>query len=161
MRIDRPKETLDPNAKKVWQINGLITFFIFILISIAFFIARYFVFEAPMFIGFILIGVSVFIAFLQIIIIPPIRMIYWGYEIKDEEIDIQYGIFVIKRSLIPMQRIQHVDTEHGPIMRLFNLATLSVSTAGTTHKIPALQYETAVTLRKQISKLAQVSEEDV
>ncbi len=161
MRIEKPKESLDPNAHKVWRINGLITFVIFLMVTVGFFIVRHFFFDMPQMIGFILLGLSIFLAILNIVIIPPIRMIYWGYEIKEEEIDIQYGIIIIKRTLIPMQRIQHVDTEHGPIMRLFNLATLSVSTAGTTHKIPALKYEDAVNLRQKISALAQVSEEDV
>jgi len=161
MRIDKPKESLDPNAHKVWRINGVITLIVFLLITLSFFIVRYFFFELPIFIGFIILGFSLFLGVLNILIIPPIRMIYWGYEIKDEEIDIQYGLLIIKRTLIPMQRIQHVDTEHGPIMRIFNLATLSVSTAGTTHKIPALKYEDAVKLRQKISALAQVSEEDV
>jgi membrane protein YdbS with pleckstrin-like domain len=88
-------------------------------------------------------------------------MIYWGYEIKDNEIDIQHGIIVVKRTLIPMARIQHVDTEHGPIMRQFELATLNIATAGTEHKIPALDFDTARTLRKKISSLAALSDDDV
>lgn len=88
-------------------------------------------------------------------------MIYWGYAINEHDIDIQHGIIVIKRSLIPMHKIQHVDTEHGPILRLFKLATLSISTAGTKHKIPALHQERAEALRQQIAHLARMSEEDV
>jgi len=130
------------------------------LFTAAFFITRLFL-DIPLSIGIIMGGITLFLAALQIFIIPKIRMIYWGYEIKDNEIDIQHGLIIIKRTLIPMARIQHVDTEHGPIMRKFELATLNIATAGTEHKIPALDFETARTLRKKIASLAALSDDDV
>ena len=161
MRIPRPKERIDEKAKIAWRIRGCIyAMFEFLLVA-TYFIVHRFWWDLPFFIGFILLGLSILLAVMHILIIPTIRMIYWGYEITDDELDIQHGLIVIKRSLVPMVRIQHVDTEHGPIMRLFNLATLSVSTAGTVHKIPALQQETAEALRRQIAHLALLSEEDV
>ena len=161
MRIPRPKERIDEKAKIAWRIRGCIyATFEFLLVA-TYFIVRRFWLDLPLFIGFILLGFAILLAVTHVLIIPTIRMIYWGYEITEDALDIQHGIIVIKRSLVPMVRIQHVDTEHGPIMRLFNLATLSVSTAGTVHKIPALKQETAESLRRQIAHLALLSEEDV
>ncbi len=90
-----------------------------------------------------------------------LRMRYWRYEIREEEIDIQHGIIIIKRTLVPMLRVQHVDTERGPVMRHFGLATLLISTAATEHRIPALSLEKASELQGEISKMARVSDEDV
>ena len=67
----------------------------------------------------------------------------------------------MKRTLIPMVRVQHVDTEQGPILRKYKLANISISSAATTHTIPLLELKDADMLRMKISDLARVAEEDV
>lgn len=101
------------------------------------------------------------ISFVIIIIIPNIRHRIWRYEVHENEIDIQHGIFVVTRVIVPMVRVQHVDTSQGPILRKYNLASVQISTAATTHSIPALDVEEADQLRDSISRLARVTEDDV
>lgn len=161
MTLAKPKERMPKKALKAWRLNGLFKTLIEALLLTGYLVFNAYVTEWPAWIGAILIVVFILLAALHILIIPNIRMVYWGYQINEHDIDIQYGIIVIRRTLVPMQRIQHVDTEHGPILRLFKLATLTISTAGTNHKIPALEESTAEELRQQISMLARVSEEDV
>ena len=161
MALDKPKEKMPEKALKAWRLNGLFKTLIEGALVAGYWIVNTNLFHWPQWIGVVLIVLFIVLAILHIGIIPKVRMYYWGYQINEHDIDIQYGIIVIRRILVPMQRIQHVDTEHGPIKRLFKLATLTISTAGTNHKIPALEEKTAEQLRKQISRLAQASEEDV
>ncbi|MFH5881310.1 PH domain-containing protein [Liberiplasma polymorphum] len=159
--IDKPKERIPISALNAWRLNGLIAWIIELLIPTTYVIVRIYVPVLPLWpavMGYVFFGI---LGLLQIFVIPKIRMIYWGYEIKENEIDIQYGIIVIRRSLIPMNRVQHVDIAYGPVLRLFNLASLSVTTAGSNHKIPALKIETAKTLHTKISGLIQQSDDDV
>lgn len=60
-----------------------------------------------------------------------------------------------------MIRVQHVDTIQGPLLKKYRLSTISISTAATTHEIPALDENEADELRISIAKLARVAEEDV
>ncbi len=161
MDIARPKERIDSKAVTAWRTTGVVYVIISILSIIGFFVVSHFLGPYPIWISYILGGIALLSGVFLIGVIPSIRMRYWCYEIRDHEVDIQYGIIVIRRSLIPMARIQHVDTEQGPILRYFKLATLSISTAGTTHKIPALKMDRALSLRDQISTLARMSDEDV
>lgn len=161
MDIERPKENIDTKAVTAWRVTGVVYVVLCMLGIVAFFVASHFLGPYPFWISYILGGIALLLGILLVGVIPSIRMRYWCYEIRDHEVDIQYGIIVIRRSLIPMARIQHVDTEQGPILRYFKLATLSISTAGTTHKIPALKMERALSLRDQISTLARMSDEDV
>ena len=85
----------------------------------------------------------------------------WRYEVREQEIEIQSGLFVVTRTLIPMVRVQHVDTEQGPILKKYNVANISISSAATVHTIPMLELEEADMLRMKISELARVAEEDV
>ena len=156
-----PAERIDSRAVKAWLYSGLIIGFLLLLIPLAYLIMVTLVWDLPPLWGWLGAGAVVVYTLLEALIIPQLRMRFWRYEIREEEIDIQHGIFIIKRTLVPMTRVQHVDTEHGPVMRYFGLATLRISTAATNHRIPALSREKAAELRGEISALARVSDEDV
>lgn len=90
----------------------------------------------------------------------PIRYRQYRYEVNENEIYIQSGIIFITRTVIPMVRVQHVDTEQGPFLRKEGLATVRIATAAGGGEIPALTEEDANDLRDQISVLARVVDED-
>ncbi len=159
--MEKLEQRLPKEAKTVWMISGVITMAILLLFPLGFFIARFFVDALPLWPVLSGLAFAIIIGILTIFITPNLKMIYWGYAISEEEVDIQYGIIIVKRTLIPMKRIQHVDTEHGPIQRKFKLATLSITTAGSNHKIPALNEGIAQTLRNDIVRLTNLSEDDV
>lgn len=161
MDYQKPKEKIDPQAATAWRVTGVLYVLFFLLLTVGFFILSHYFGPFPRWIGYIIAGLAGLTGIFSVGVIPAIRMRYWCYEIREHEVDIQYGIIVIRRSLVPMARIQHVDTEQGPILRHFKLATLSISTAGTTHKIPALRMTRALELRDLISSLARVSDDDV
>lgn len=100
-------------------------------------------------------------AYLVIMTFPALRWKRWRYEVRENEIELKNGLFVIKRTLVPMIRVQHVDTRQGPILRKYRLATVTISTAATVHEIPALDVDEAEELRFFISQLARAAENDV
>lgn len=157
---NQPKYQLPTKAKKVWRLYGWIQTIILALIA-AILIFLMIKFEWSNWILPISIGVVLLSVICSIIIFPSIRWKIWRYEVREQEIEIQSGLFVVKRTLIPMVRVQHVDTEQGPILKKYNLANISISSAATVHTIPMLQLEDADTLRMKISELARVAEEDV
>ena len=120
-----------------------------------------YIFEGPWWIYAIAAAVVILFAYFFIYLFPKVRWMRWRYEVRESEIELQHGIFIVKRTLIPMVRVQHVDTAQGPILRKYNLAEITISTAATNHTIPALVMEEADELRSRISALARVAEEDV
>src|SRR6056297_557451 len=96
-----------------------------------------------------------------VFIIPPIRWKRWRYSINQNEIDLLRGVIVKKETLIPLSRVQHVDTRQGPLLRWFNLSSVTISTAATTHEIPGLDEVIADRVRKKISNYARLAEDDV
>lgn len=75
--------------------------------------------------------------------------------------EIQHGIIFRSRVLIPMIRIQHVETEQGPLLRKQKLVSLSITTAAKTHKIEAVNAAESDELRHHILELVKVAKEDV
>lgn len=159
-----PKEKLDPRAATVWRIKGVISSLIFASLVLAYLIFSSFIEFIPAppnwafaILFLLIIGYAVY----KIVVIPSLRLRYWRYEVTEEEIDLYRGIFVRTRTVIPMIRVQHVDTVEGPLFRHYELATVNISTAATQHEIPALSREVADELREKIAQFAMVVEDDV
>ena len=89
--------------------------------------------------------------------IGPIAM--WFFD-SQRVVDL-WIYLLIASILIPVNRVQHVDTRQGPILRNYALSNVTISTAATTHEIPALTEENAGKVRDQISRLALKAKEDV
>lgn len=108
-------------------------------------------------------GLLVFVAFalVQIGFVPQVRYRHWRYHVDAQELDIQSGVFVVRRTLIPLVRVQHVDTVQGPLSKQFGLSSVTVSTAAGSHVIPGLSDEAADQLRDHISALARVARESL
>ncbi|KWW12648.1 MULTISPECIES: PH domain-containing protein [Peribacillus] len=155
-----PENRISNKALTVWKISGLIGSAITWIISIAILTLTIF-FKWTYWIVGILFIISIIQSYLSIYLMPSIKWKRWRYEVRNTDIDIQNGIFIIKRTLIPMIRVQHVETKQGPLLRKYELASVEISTAATMHVIPALDLAEADELRRYISRMASVEEEDV
>ncbi|MUV38493.1 UPF0699 transmembrane protein YdbS [Lentibacillus sp. JNUCC-1] len=155
-----PKQTISTDAIKAWRITASL----YILIVWALIIANgifVFMFDYSKWALWGGLAFGVLLTYLFVLKIPSLRWRRWRYEVFDQEIYIQHGILIVTRTLIPMIRVQHVDTKQGPILKRYQLASITISTAATTHEIPALDDEDASNLRDRISALARVDEDDV
>ena len=144
----------------IWRIYGFFQTLLVVLVAIIATIITYQL-NGPTYIYIVASTVVVVFAFLFIWLFPNIKHKVWRYEVREQEVEIQSGLFIVKRTLIPMVRVQHVDTEQGPILKKYGLSNISVSSAATIHKIPFLLTGEAAQLRSKISELARVAEEDV
>ncbi|KGR75859.1 PH domain-containing protein [Ureibacillus manganicus] len=155
-----PSHKIPRKGLTVWRLYGVIsTIIVLVLAGVVSFLTYRFLW--PTFIYYIAIGLFILNAIFSIWIVPNIRWDHWRYEVREHEIEIQSGLFVVKRTMIPMVRVQHVDTAQGPILKKYNLANIAISTAATTHMIPMLLSDDADNLRSRISELARVAEDDV
>ncbi len=155
-----PINQISPKGLKVWRLYGIIHSAIMLVLVVGAGILNWWL-EGPFWIYVSGAIVAVLYTYMFVYLFPKLRWLRWRYEVREQEIELQYGIFIIKRTLVPMVRVQHVDTEQGPILRRYNLASITISTAATSHTIPALITSEADELRSRISTLARVAEDDV
>lgn len=156
-----PARKITPRAIRAWQWSAAFGNSIYFSIPVIYFLI--FGIDSDFHLG-VLISFSVTILtfwFLGILLLPYLRWKKWRYSIDENEIDLKRGILIVQRTLIPLSRVQHVDTRQGPILRAYALATVTISTAATTHEIPALDEYTADKVRDIISKYARLADEDV
>lgn len=155
-----PKNTIALHAIKAWKITALlyIIFLWFLTISGGILTFIYDIRLLYLVIAIIISGIA---TYLFVFLLPKLRWKRWRYEVFEQEIYIQHGILIVSRTIVPMIRVQHVDTKQGPILKRFHLASVTISTAATTHEIPALLEKDASELRDRLSVLARVAEDDV
>ncbi|HBJ00645.1 PH domain-containing protein [Lysinibacillus sp. FSL R7-0073] len=156
----QPVHQISRKGLTVWRLYGVIQTVVLLIAAVIVSCGTYY-FEWPTFIYYIAGAIVVLSAVLSVFIFPKIRWERWRYEVREHEIEVQHGLFVVKRTLIPMVRVQHVDTTQGPILKKYDLGNISISTAATVHTIPALIMDEADSLRARISELARVAEDDV
>lgn len=156
----QPTNQISIKGLRVWRLYGIMLASLIALIAGVLAVLTY-VFTWPWWI-YIMVGVVATVsAYLLIFLFPKIRWLRWRYEVREAEIELQHGLFIVKRTLVPMVRVQHVNTVQGPILRKYHLSSITISTAATNHVIPLLEIEEADELRQRISALARVAEEDV
>lgn len=159
-----PANKLSKSAIKAWRLATAIFALLMVLIPIFLWLYNLFLTRGEGVSPFLIIALAtavLIVGALLVFFIPEIRWQHWYYEVDEHEVDLQSGIFIIRRTLVPVKRVQHVDTRQGPILRSYGLADVTISTAATTHRIPALDEETADSVRDQISKFARLAKEDV
>ncbi|WP_396613215.1 PH domain-containing protein [Haloferax sp. S1W] len=87
----------------------------------------------------------------------------WGYELRDDSLYLQRGVFTKVNTVVPFVRIQHVDSARGPLDRLVGLASTIVYTAGSRGadvSIPGLTPDGAEDLQDRLKRLAIRAEGD-
>ncbi|RSD21148.1 PH domain-containing protein [Mesobacillus subterraneus] len=160
MTISEPQKRISERALTVWKIAaGLHSLVVWVIAGGL--VALKILFDFPYWVIAAALGAAALYSYLFIFLLPKMRWKRWRYEVREQEIELQYGVFIVKRTLIPMIRVQHVDTQQGPLLRKYHLSTVTISTAATVHEIPALDMEEAEHLRTSISRLARVADEDV
>lgn len=151
---------LTPRAIRIWQFGNFIGNLFFFAIPIGY--SFIFGIDGPHFWFLIFSSLIIFIFWIfSFIRFPYLIWKNWRYAIDDKEIDLKHGVLIKTHTLIPLSRVQHVDTRQGPLLRWYNLSTVTISTAATTHEIPGLDTVLADRIRRQISTYARLAEEDV
>ncbi len=85
----------------------------------------------------------------------------YRYLITNDKIECISGYFFIKRRILPLKRLQKVETVSGPIAQHFKLTTMTLTSAGGTLDIEHLPTEVAEPLAERLkNRLNELLEED-
>ena len=96
---------------------------------------------------------AILIGAILIFVLPHRIYRRWGYDMGSEQLRVLRGFLWRTDTIVPFNRIQHIDVAQGPLQRSFGLSTLIVHTAGTHNSIvtlPGLATADAETMRETI-----------
>jgi len=145
---------ISPFSRKMWTIDGLVVTGVFLIIAVI----------LNIFIGFdslwkyiliCIIYVVTLIILINSLLIPKYKYEKFSYDMDEEKIILKYGVFTEINVIIPMSRVQYVDTEQGIILKKYKLINLTIHTAGGAYKIPFLESKIGNALQLRIAKTVQ------
>ncbi len=106
-----------------------------------------------------IVGIVLALIVVGVTFVPHIRYRVFWYAISLTEIDIQHGIIFIKRSVVPMRRVQNLRTERGPMADHYQMTNLKIRTAAGSVTISGLDRVEANELCDRISRLSDVADD--
>jgi hypothetical protein len=147
--VEAPSQRLPTAAKTYWRLRGAVLGAAALLVALT--VAGR--------VSWLVVPAAVVVFALAAGVVPELRFRRWRYEIRDEEIDLMRGAFVVRRTIIPIRRVQHVDTESGPLQDSLGLATVTFHTAAGGVAIPALLKSEAERVRGRVAELARTRDD--
>lgn len=135
-------EKLSIKAKKSWFLSRLI---FLIALACTLVSARQFAMKLA---GYhlwvdVVMGAVLVLQLLNTFLYPQIEYRQWKYAVDEEKLEFSEGIYFIEHTIVPIERIQHIKIEQGPINRKLGLASIEIHTAGGSFSIPNLEKDKA------------------
>jgi len=92
------------------------------------------------------------IVLIYVIVAPQIFFRHYKYILTSDKIDVLRGVLIIRRTVVPIERVHQVEVTRGPINNLLKLANVTVTTAGGIAKIQFLDLPVAENIAEELNK---------
>lgn len=157
-----PKQ-LPARIKRVWRktivvTSGLLYLFVGLICAIVYLLD---IWTSYWFVAIMSVVVLISISAIVRWALVSYRYTFHRYEMTSEDLAFQKGYFFRSTTIVPINRIQHINTEQGPFLRKEHLIEMRIHTAATTHRIAGLDGDEAKLLRNQIIEMVKAAKEDV
>jgi membrane protein YdbS with pleckstrin-like domain len=152
-RLREPANLVSPRARLMWLLEGAVL----VLVLLGVQVLWWFVDGAPSRTPhYVVGGVWLLFTALYLSVMPVWRYRVHRWEISPEAVFTRTGWLVQQRRIVPISRVQTIDTYRGPLDRLFRLANVTVTTASSAGavKIVALDADTADRVVGQLTDIA-------
>ncbi|QDX41100.1 PH domain-containing protein [Salarchaeum sp. JOR-1] len=152
-------ERLNPRVRIVWAVGALVTALVLggIVAGVALFADTS---ALPWFTPVYGVAASLLVGIIGVVFAVR-RYRVFRFEVREDTLFLQRGVVTRVRTVVPYVRVQHVDTQRGPLERLVGLSSVVVYTAGSRGadvSIPGLTPERADELQASLRELAIESE---
>lgn len=153
-----PSHQVSPRAIPFWTVSALVGD---ALLVIAATLAYVLVPDVPGWVGLVVLLLGV-LAVLHVLVMPRIRFRVHRWEVSDTAVHTREGWIGRQSRIAPISRVQTVDSRQGALMRLFGLASITVTTASAAGPITidCLDAEVAREVVARLTAITAVTEGD-
>ena len=132
---------LNPKSKSVMYIKYSILIAMMVAAAAVLFIFRK---EAEIsdIAAYVIIAAVVMISII-LLAMPIIFYRHYRYIVDSEKVDVRSGVFFIRRTVVPIERVHQVQVKTGPLSNHFGLADVIITTAGGSAAIQYLDRQVA------------------
>lgn len=163
LHIEEPTEKISTDAVKVWRISNTIGHLSALLIAavLIFCTEKFDWYEWIGIVLYVVGGLFVLSSIYSILIEPLFTQRHWRYKIDEEFVQLKFGKWQVRHTLIPMEKVEYVRTEQGPLMRRYGLYNIEIGTTTSNHVIPAIPSEEAKKLKILIATYAKIQDKEI
>jgi len=157
--LREPAHQVSPRAVTYWRVSALIGAAVLWIIAIA--VYTFALPERPWWTTTIFL-VALVAPLAHLMVMPQLRYRIHRWEVTPTAIYTRSGWLSIDSRVAPLSRVQTVDSTQGALMRLFRLASLTVTTASAAGPITidCLDREVARRLVHELTEITGASEGD-
>jgi membrane protein YdbS with pleckstrin-like domain len=130
LALREPSQRVSPKAPAYWRVLAALAASVAWALALAVLVTVLLVdsgwWTALLWVG---LAVLVLLPLPALTIAPRIRFDVHRWEVTDIAVHVRYGWISRTDEIVPLSRVQTVDSAQGPLMRLFGLRTVKVQTA--------------------------------
>ena len=161
MDLVNVRDPANPPSRKaplVWALGALIPWALLALAQLVWFAVAY----RAWWLHAVAAAVTAVCVLVFVVVVPLWRFRVHRWEVSPDAVYTRSGWLVQERRIAPISRVQTVDTERGPLDRLFGLANVTVTTASSAGavRIVALDVDVADRVVAQLTGIAAIGGED-
>ena len=120
-----PSQQVSPRAIPYWTVSALIGDAVLVVAAA---VAYVLVPGVPGWVGLLVLLLAL-LAAVHVLAMPRIRFRVHRWEVSDTAVHTRAGWIGRQSRIAPISRVQTVDSRQGALMRLFGLASITVTTA--------------------------------
>ncbi|MFN8194338.1 MAG: PH domain-containing protein [Nocardioidaceae bacterium] len=157
--LREPANLVSPRAVAFWRVSALVGA---LLVAVPLVVAYvWFVPEHPWWGTLLLALVLAGLAF-RVVVMPPVRYRIHRWEVTPTAVFTRSGWLQREERIAPLSRVQTVDSHQGAVMRLFGLASITVTTASAAGplRIDCLDADVARRTVAELTEITAASEGD-
>jgi membrane protein YdbS with pleckstrin-like domain len=150
--LREPAHRVSPRAVPFWRVSALIGDAVVVVAAV---VAYVVVPDVPGWTIFLVLMVAIG-AVAHVVLMPRIRYRVHRWEVTDTAVHTREGWIGRQTRIAPISRVQTVDSRQGALMRLFGLASITVTTASASGPI-TVDCLDAATAREVVARLTAIT----
>jgi membrane protein YdbS with pleckstrin-like domain len=153
-----PEHLVSPRAVPFWTVSAAIGDAVLVVAAL---LAWLLIPGVPGWVGLLVLAAAL-AAVAHVVLMPRIRFRVHRWEVTDDVVHTREGWIGRESRIAPINRVQTVDSHQGALMRLFGLASITVTTASAAGPITisCLDDETARQVVGRLTAITAASEGD-
>ena len=155
--LREPAHQVSPRAVGYWRLGALLQLGFFLVAAVVWFLL------SPHPWWSVVIAVAVLaISAAYAAVMPSLRFRIHRWEVTPTAVFTRSGWLAREQRIAPLNRVQTVDSHQGALMRLFNLSTITVTTASAAGpiRIDCLDQEVARRVVAELTEITAAAEGD-
>ncbi|MFM6849067.1 MAG: PH domain-containing protein [Terrabacter sp.] len=150
--LREPAHRVSPRAIGFWTVSALLGDAVVVVAAL---VAWLVVPDVPGWAGLVVLLVGL-LAVAHVVLMPRIRYRVHRWEVTDTAVHTRAGWLGRESRIAPLSRVQTVDSRQGALMRVFGLASITVTTASAAGPI-TVDCLDAATAREVVARLTAIT----